>query len=593
MGRYLLTLLALLLGVGGGLLLAPHYQLSATGLTPRPVLTFADGAQYTGPLNAEGVAHGWGTLRWNNGDEYQGQFADGLMQGHGSFDSPQRYRYAGQFHQGVMHGQGEIHFSNGSHYSGGFRQGVISGNGIWAVPGDHVYSGQLRHDRYHGRGQIQYDNGDRYQGRFVDGEFHGTGVYITDAGDRYSGDFAGGIFSGKGALTHSDGSEHVGEFDNWRAQGDGVFTDADGNQYIGYFRDGMLDGKGEYLGADGERYQGDFEYQRFHGEGEWWNAAGEHYAGQFRYGVRHGDGTLTRHNPGGDPESYTGTWRQGELVAARGDLTIHTPETLTEHALYQQLPLLEQTLSQVAPGAADRIELFTLALAPYGAEEVFRREINFIETDFQHRFANAAHSIYLSNSRRSLDDRPLATLTSLERSLDTLGQRMNPEQDILFLYITSHGQRDRTIAFNQPGLALADLQADRLREMLDAAGIRWRVLVISACYSGGFIDSLKNANSLIITAAAAERTSFGCADNEDFTYFGDAFFKQALPQSANFAEAFHKADALIQEWEQAEGKTHSQPQLVMGSAITEQLARWRAQAHRATGLAGAPYKTGQ
>ncbi len=155
---------------------------------------------------------------------------------------------------------------------------------------------------------------------------------------------------------------------------------------------------------------------------------------------------------------------------------------------------------------------------------------------------------------------------------------MNPDEDILFLYITSHGSADQTIAFDQPGLSLTDLEADHLRSLLDEAAIKWRVIVLSACYSGGFIDSLKNDNTLIMTAAAADKTSFGCADNRDFTYFGEAFFKESLPQSDDFVDAFSKAQALIKEWEAREEKAHSDPQIARGEAILEQLKKWQPQA---------------
>ena len=48
----------------------------------------------------------------------------------------------------------------------------------------------------------------------------------------------------------------------------------------------------------------------------------------------------------------------------------------------------------------------------------------------------------------------------------------------------------------------------------------------------------------------ADCTSFGCADENDFTYFGRALFKECLPQAANLSDAFAKAQVLVQEWEE-------------------------------------------
>jgi hypothetical protein len=87
----------------------------------------------------------------------------------------------------------------------------------------------------------------------------------------------------------------------------------------------------------------------------------------------------------------------------------------------------------------------------------------------------------------------------------------------------------------------------------------------------------------VITAARADRTSFGCADENDFTYFGRAFFKEALPASGSFLEAFTKAQALVGEWEKKDKAPESErslPQVYSPLPISEQLKRWWAQPRR-------------
>ena len=585
----------MVVGAGIGLLAAERFQLTPQGLQYRPVQSFADGSVYAGPLNDEGLAEGNGTMVWSNGDRYEGGFKQGMMHGQGLFTSINGYRYEGSFQKGVSEGRGKIHYADGADYVGDVHQGYMEGKGILSYPdgrryeGDFKlnqfegsgqwyqqdqlsYVGQFKAGLYHGQGVAYYPEGSHYTGQFIKGQFHGTGSYVTAEGDSYDGDFVDDSFTGKGVIGFADGRRQVGEFQDWSAHGNGVETDAEGNQFIGRFDSGMLNDQGEYTGADGERYKGGFSYNRFHGEGEYWSPEGDYYKGQFQYGNKHGKG----HWVSADGEEYTGTWRRGKLISAEGSISVHSPEEIAEQALYQQLPLLEQTLAKVQPGTANQVELFTLAVGSYGSQEVFNREINYIQQDFQQRFGNEDHSIFLSNSRRSLEQRPLATLTSLKKSLTTLSENMNLNEDILFLYITSHGSADQTISIEHPGLSLSDLKADQLRTMLDNTNIKWRVIVLSACYSGGFIDSLKNDNTLIITAASADRTSFGCADNRDFTYFGQAYFKESLPQAENFMAAFNQAEKLIKEWEAKEDKQHSNPQMVHGDAIVDQLKKWRA-----------------
>src|SRR5712671_1436372 len=60
---------------------------------------------------------------------------------------------------------------------------------------------------------------------------------------------------------------------------------------------------------------------------------------------------------------------------------------------------------------------------------------------------------------------------------------------------------------------------------LNETHVRHRVVIISACYSGVFIRPLADPDTLVITAADADHTSFGCINGNDWTYFGDAFFK--------------------------------------------------------------------
>jgi hypothetical protein len=98
------------------------------------------------------------------------------------------------------------------------------------------------------------------------------------------------------------------------------------------------------------------------------------------------------------------------------------------------------------------------------------------------------------------------------------------------------------------------------------------VLIVSACYSGVFVEPLKTDGTLIATASDAEHTSFGCADDRDLTYFGEAFLKDSIPTTPSLEAAFKKATDIIQRRETAEHLEHSNPQLYVGPAIRERLA---------------------
>jgi hypothetical protein len=110
---------------------------------------------------------------------------------------------------------------------------------------------------------------------------------------------------------------------------------------------------------------------------------------------------------------------------------------------------------------------------------------------------------------------------------------------------------------------------------LQDSGIKWRVIVISACHSGSFIDELSNPNAIVITASAPDKTSFGCSDDRDLTYFGEAFYRDALPGAKSLREAFDTASADIAAREKREDIDASEPQAFFGEEIERHLATLR------------------
>jgi hypothetical protein len=76
---------------------------------------------------------------------------------------------------------------------------------------------------------------------------------------------------------------------------------------------------------------------------------------------------------------------------------------------------------------------------------------------------------------------------------------------------------------------------------------------------------------VVITAAAPDRTSFGCEPGRDFTYFGQAFFRDALAKTRSFTKAFDLAKEIVTQQEAAEKLTPSMPQIWVGGAIAERL----------------------
>ena len=262
------------------------------------------------------------------------------------------------------------------------------------------------------------------------------------------------------------------------------------------------------------------------------------------------------------------------LVPAPGR---HEPAPLdVEGTYYAQSALLDAALDALGTGRDGEPDFWFLGFGAYAGEAVFLREVTQVRDIVASRFDTTSRSLMLVNSRRTLASMPLANRSNLDYVLRRLGQRMERDEDILFLFLTSHGREDGNLVVDFGELGLNDLPPAELRRMLEESGIRYRVLVISACYSGAFVADLAGPDTLVITAAARDRSSFGCAHENAWTYFGEAFFRDALPRSAGLEAAFETAREAIVAREQREGKTPSRPQIAMGEGIARQLARWSA-----------------
>ncbi len=242
-----------------------------------------------------------------------------------------------------------------------------------------------------------------------------------------------------------------------------------------------------------------------------------------------------------------------------------------EEVVYAQPELLQRALASLTPPRPGRSNWYFLGVGGAYYQNVFRTETESVRSLFDTRFASSGHSLVLINNDDSVLRQPIATRTSIARALQAMAARMDRERDVLFLFVTSHGSQDHEIELNYWPLELASITPEWLRATLDATGIRHRVIVLSACYAGGFIPALKSPDTLLITAADAQRTSFGCSDDDEYTYFGRAFFDEAMRREYSLHAAFESAQAAVAERESQEGFEPSNPQWEIGERMEAEL----------------------
>ena len=215
--------------------------------------------------------------------------------------------------------------------------------------------------------------------------------------------------------------------------------------------------------------------------------------------------------------------------------------------------------------AAPPPKVDVVAFGLWGDQSVFASEAAGAARIVARQYGHGGKVVVRANTKQRGD----ATEDSLRTTLASLGAAMDPEREILFLILTSHG--------DQQGVGIATpreksfITPIELREMLRESGARLSVVVVSACYSGIFADALAGPDTLVITAADADHASFGCRDGAKWTTFGEAFFGDALAQAKTLPGAFALARSRIAAREQAEGFDPSNPQMAGGERVLKRL----------------------
>lgn len=246
-------------------------------------------------------------------------------------------------------------------------------------------------------------------------------------------------------------------------------------------------------------------------------------------------------------------------------------EVDVEDVFYKQPGLVARKMENLLEGRPNEVDMYFVGYAGNGDQPIFAKEVLFAEQVVQKQFATEGRTVSLRNDVDSLDTEPLANRHNLRSALQHVGQLMNADEDVLFLFMTSHGSRDAELDTSLYPFDLQDLSASDVRQYLDESAIQWRIVIVSACYSGSFIDALRDERTLVISASASDRNSFGCSSKRDLTYFGEEFFANQLDYNSDLFDAFAQTAENVRSKEVAEGLTPSEPQIFIGSLIEGKL----------------------
>jgi hypothetical protein len=259
------------------------------------------------------------------------------------------------------------------------------------------------------------------------------------------------------------------------------------------------------------------------------------------------------------------------LAAAGADSPLKPP------APEVQRHTLLTSVSRMQQGKAAGGDVYFVGFAGFGEQKVFRKEAELAQQVFAARFATGNRSLLLVNDIHDRRTYPLATFENLRVAVHAIGRRMRPDRDTLVLMLTSHGNDEDGIAITNGKMPEDALSPEDVRKILNESHIRWRVIIVSACYSGIFIPVLKNDSTLIMTAADSRHSSFGCDDTRDLTYFGEALLRDALPRACSLTAAYTAMARIIRQRETDEGEIHSNPRLFVGPRMQARLPLIEAQ----------------
>jgi hypothetical protein len=242
---------------------------------------------------------------------------------------------------------------------------------------------------------------------------------------------------------------------------------------------------------------------------------------------------------------------------------------LSQDIFEVQQGILRQAAASLAAERPGVVDAYGIVFSPYAQEDVFLNEGNMVTRVLEERFDAAGRVIQLANHATTADSLAWATPANLDHAIAAIGEKMDRERDVLFIYMTSHGARDFKLEASNPPLQVDTVSPGELRQALDNAGIRNRVIVVSACYAGGWVGPIADDNTLVMTAADATHTSFGCGVGSELTFFGRALFDEELRRTHSLEKAFAAAVPVIRKREEDARKADgfSNPQIQVGDKL--------------------------
>ena len=258
------------------------------------------------------------------------------------------------------------------------------------------------------------------------------------------------------------------------------------------------------------------------------------------------------------------------LFALFGGITLCAPDAVALDNQTEVLPVeVQKQLDSLSKPRQGKMDIYALVIGGDAGDPVFQREVTTVKRRLEERLGTSGRVVMLVNS----NEKPsaYATVSSIDKVIREMGKRMDKGRDLLFVHLTSHGSRDHHLVLSYKKQELKWLGVDDLEIILRRSEVRHRFILISGCYSGGFIKKLSNEDTVVISASGSTVSSYGCGAASAITDFSKAFYVRALAQTRQLVDASRLAMQLVHEDETQRGISHSYPQLSIGANMYEYL----------------------
>jgi len=421
---------------------------------------------------------------------------------------------------------------------------------------------------------VTLPDGSIYSGELQNGRFQGNGELRWPDGRHYEGAFDAGMMSGRGTLTYADGCFYRGVFVQGELHGFGRYQ-CEETYWEGRFEQGDLT-NGTIFWEDYGTYEGEILDFGAQGQGQFTYPDGTIVRAHFEYGDPSGEGVRITRSETGEQIEAPGYFVEGRYYPSKAAWQEADQDQMAavEGRLYSEAERLNSALTALAPQRPGVRDVYLLAVGGDGTEGVFAREVQWVAARLGSVFDLEQRQIHLSNGSDKL---PLATRTSVKKSLQALDAAMDPSEDLLLVHFVSHGDSGGNLYFADNKLPLNDLSTADGKQWLDALRAQHQWIIVSACYSGQWIEALTSPGRAVFTSAAADRTSFGCSDDSLRTWFSAALYGDALEDGIGDPAAwFAAADQRVTEMEKEQGieeAAHSLPQAAIGSEFIQWWSR--------------------